>query len=75
MNSSNKNPGTETFDRVQKWAFPVIIVAAAILAVWRNDLSFALLPLALLVAAIYLAIVVSGSRIIRAIGLKRLQRR
>ena len=75
MNYSNKNPGTETFDRVQKWAAPIIIIVAAVLAIWRNDVSIALLPLALIVAALYLTIVIAGSRIVRAIGLKILQRR
>lgn len=74
MNSSNKNPGTETFDRVQKCVVPPIIVVAAVLAIWRNDVSIALLPVALIVAALYLTIVIAGSRIVRAIGLK-IQRR
>jgi hypothetical protein len=75
MNSSNRNSATEVFDRVQKWALPLIIVVAAVLAIWRNDVSVALLPLALFVAALYLAIVIAGSRIVRAIGLKMLDRR
>lgn len=75
MNSSHKNPGTETFDLLQRRAAPVIVVVAAVLAIWRSDASIGLLPLALIVAALYLTIVIGGSRIIRAIGLKILQRR
>lgn len=75
MNSSNRNPATEVFDRVQKWAVPLIIIVAAGLAILRNDLSVAFFPLALFVAAVYLAIILVGSRIIRAIGAKLLQRR
>jgi hypothetical protein len=70
MNSSNKNPATEIFDNGQKWVAPLIVIVAAVLAIWRNDVSVGLFPFALLAAAIYLAIVIAGSRIVRAIALK-----
>ena len=75
MNSLNKNPGTDAFDKVQKRVVPLIIVVAAVLAIWRNDVSIALLPLALVAAALYLLVVTAGARVVRAIGLKLWQRR
>ena len=76
MNSSNKaNPATETFDKVQRVSVPIIIVVAAILAIWRNDVSIALLPVALIVAALYLLLVMGGARAVRAFGEKRLGHR
>lgn len=75
MNSLNKNPGTETFDRIQKIAVPIIIVVAAIFAIWRNDVSVALLPVALIAAALYLLIAAGGARLIRSLGMKFLDRR
>jgi hypothetical protein len=74
MNSLNKNPGTETFDRIQRIAVPIIIVVAAILAIWRNDVSIALLPVALIAAALYLFVVAGGARLIRSLGIKFLDR-
>lgn len=75
MNSLDKNPGTETFDRIQRIAVPIIIVVAVSLAIWRNDVSIALLPVALVAAALYLLIVAGGARLIRSLGMKFLDRR
>lgn len=75
MNSLNKNPGTETFDRIQRIVVPIIIVIAASLAIWRNDVSIALLPVALIAAALYLLVVAGGARLIRSLGMKFLDRR
>lgn len=68
MNSSNKNPGTEAFDRVQRWAILPIILIAAVLAIWRNDVSWAVLPIAIVIGALYLLFVIWGSRLIRRWG-------
>jgi hypothetical protein len=46
-----------------------------VLAIWRNDVSVALLPLALIAAALYLLIVICGARIVRSLGFKFLNRR
>lgn len=75
MNSSTRNPGSETFDRIQKVAAPIIIVVAAVLAIWRNDVSIALLPVALIAAALYLLVAAGGARLIRSWGLRLLGRR
>lgn len=75
MNSLNKNPGTETFDRIQRIAVPIIIVVAAILAIWRNEVSVVLLPVALIAAALYLLVVTGSVRFIRSLGVKFLNRR
>jgi cation transport ATPase len=75
MDISKKNPATETFDRIQKVVVPIILVVAAVLAIWRNGVSIALLPVALIVAALYLIVVADGARLIRSFGLKLLDRR
>ena len=75
MSSSNKNPGTEAFDRAQKRAVVPIIIVAAVLAIWRNEVSWALLPVALIIGALYLLLVMGGTRIVRDFGLRLLNRR
>ena len=74
MNSSNRNPGTETFDRIQRWAVLPIILLAAVLAIWRNEVSWVLFPVALVVGAIFLLIVLGGTSAIRAAGSKFFKR-
>lgn len=66
MNSSDKNPGKDTFDRLHKFSVPIIILIAGIAAIWRNDLSVAFLPVALAVSVIYLLMVYSWGPIFRA---------
>jgi hypothetical protein len=68
MSPVTKNPATQTFDRIQRVAVPIIIIVAAVLAIWRNDVSIALLPVALVAAAIYLFVVTGGTRLIRSWG-------
>jgi hypothetical protein len=68
------NPGSETFDRIQRIAVVPIILGAAILAILRNDVSWALLPVAIVIGAIYLLIVLGGTRIIRNWGAKYFDR-
>lgn len=75
MDFSNKNSATETFDRIQKVVVPIIVVVAAVFAIWRNDVSIALFPVALIVAVLYLTAVAGGVRLIRSFGLKLLDRR
>lgn len=65
MNSSNKNPGAETFERIQRRAVVPIILIAAVLAILRNDVSWLLLPIAIGVGALYLLLVTGGARAIR----------
>lgn len=74
MNSSNRNPGTETFDRIQRWAVLPIILVAAVLAILRNQTSWVVLPIALAVGATYLLLVLGGTRAIRTAGSKFLKR-
>lgn len=74
MPSSSRNPGTEAFDRVQRKAVPIVIVAAAVLALFLNDVPAALFPVAVAVAAIYLLLVVGGARVISTFGTKLIER-
>lgn len=75
MNSSDRNPATEIFDKGQRIVVPIIIVLAAVLAIVRNDVSIALLPVAVVVAGIYLLVVGGGAHGIRTLGLRFLDRR
>lgn len=74
MNSSDKNPATETFDRLQKaTAIPIVlVVAAAVLII--NGASIWLFPVILAVVALYVFGVIGGTRLIRA-GADRRERR
>lgn len=72
MNSSDKNPATETFDRLQKkTAVPLILVVATI-ALVANGASILMFPVILGIVAVYVFIVMGGSRLIRA-GIDRLR--
>jgi hypothetical protein len=70
MSTLNKNPGTEAFNKVQKIALPLVVVIAAVSAVWRNDVSVALLPVALAGATLYLLMVFGWGRLFRTLGMK-----
>jgi ABC-type transport system involved in cytochrome bd biosynthesis fused ATPase/permease subunit len=74
MNYSDKNPATETFDRLQKKTAVPIILVVATAAVVINRTSILLLPVALAIAAIYVSIVIMGERWIR-VGIGRLRGR
>lgn len=75
MSSSSKNPGTETFDRIQRWAVIPIVIVSAVLAIWRNDVSWALLPVALVAGALFLFLVMGGAKVVREWGISLLSRR
>lgn len=68
------NPGTETCERIQRWAVLPTILVAAVLAIWRNQVSWVFLPVALAVGAIYLLLVLGGTSAIRTAGSKFLKR-
>lgn len=68
------NPGAKTFDRIVKTAAVPIILVAAVLAIWRNQVSWAFLPVALAVGAINLSLVLGGASALRTAGLKLLRR-
>lgn len=70
MNSSDKNPATETFDRLQrKTAVPlVLVVATAALVV--NGASIWMFPIVLAVAFLYVFIVIGAARLVRT-GIER----
>lgn len=70
MSSSDKNPGTEAFEKGQRRWAPLVLVLAAVAAVLVEGASFAILPGLLVVGALYLLIVIGGGRLITALGLK-----
>lgn len=61
MSSSNKNPATETFDRIQKWITGPIILVASVLAIWRNDASWALLPIVIVIVGAFVLLIIGGT--------------
>jgi hypothetical protein len=74
MNSSDKNPAMETFDRLQrKTAVPLALVVATV-ALVVNGASIWMLPIVFAVAFVYVFIVIGGSRLIRT-GIERLRGR
>jgi hypothetical protein len=66
MNSSDRNPGRDTFNRLHKFSVPIIILVAGVTVSWRNDLSVEFLPVACAVSIIYLLMVYSWGLIFRA---------
>jgi len=68
------DPGSATFDRIQRRAVIPIILVAAVLAIWRNEASWALLPVALAVGAVFLLLVYGGTKVVRSAGLRFLKR-
>jgi hypothetical protein len=65
MISSDKNPATETFDRLQrKTALPLILIVAA-MAIVANGASIWMFPVILAIVAIYVFAVMGGTRLFR----------
>lgn len=74
MNSSDKNPAMETFDRLQKkTAVPLVLVVATV-ALIVNGASIWMFPIIFAVALVYVFIVIGGARLIRT-GIERLRGR
>jgi hypothetical protein len=71
MNSTNKNPATEAFDKAQRRAAPLVIVLAAVVAIWLGGAPIAFLPIFLVVGVLYLSIVFAGTRLIRTVWDRR----
>jgi len=65
-NSSNKNPATETFDRLQRrTAIPIALAVAAVVMVVQGA-SIWLFPLIAAFAALNIFIIIGGTRLIRS---------
>jgi hypothetical protein len=63
MNSSDKNPAMETFERLQrKTAVPIILVVALV-ALIANGASIWMFPIVLAIAAVYFFAVLGGARL------------
>lgn len=74
MNSSDKNPALETFDRLQRKTAVPLVLLVAIAALVVNGASIWMFPVIFTVALIYVFIVIGGGRLIRA-GVGRLRGR
>jgi hypothetical protein len=65
MNSSDKNPATEMFDRLQrKTAVPLVLLVATV-ALVVNGTSIWMFPIIFAVALVYVLIVIGGARLVR----------
>lgn len=70
--SSDQNPATETFDRLQRrTAIPIALAVAAVVIVVQGA-SIWLFPLVAAVAALYMFISIGGTRLIRS-GVSKLR--
>lgn len=72
---STDNPGLDAFDAGQKRLLPFVLVVTALAAIVIEGASLAVLPILLIIGAIYLFVVVAGARIVRTLGLKLLNRK
>jgi ABC-type transport system involved in cytochrome bd biosynthesis fused ATPase/permease subunit len=70
MDSSDKNPAKATFDKYHRISVPLIVLVAGLIAIWRNDLSAAFLPVTLAAATIYMLMVFLWRKIFRTLGAK-----
>jgi protein-S-isoprenylcysteine O-methyltransferase Ste14 len=74
MHSLDKNPGTETFDQGQKKLALPILILTVLAAVLAEGASWDVVPVLLAIGAIYLLIVIGGARLVRALGMRFLDR-
>jgi hypothetical protein len=68
MNSSNKNPATETFDRLQRRTAIPLVLAVTTAALIANDASIWMFPVIFAAALVYVLSIIGGTRLIRALG-------
>jgi hypothetical protein len=68
--SSRKNRASEAFDREQLRLAPLGIIAAAIAAILVRGASLAVLPVLLIIGAVYVFIVYGGARVVRSLWFK-----
>jgi len=74
MDSSDKNPATEMFDRLQKKTAVPLVLVVATTALVVNGAPIWMFPIIFAIALVYVFIVIGGARLVRT-GIERLRGR
>jgi hypothetical protein len=74
MNSTDKNPATETFDRLQKKTVVPLVLIVATVALIANGASIWMLPVVLAIVSVYVFAIAGGARLVRG-GIEKLRGR